>query len=184
MSDKIKIFVAISASQQDFQGGTCFMLIIAICCSPTFGCNIVFHTKFADWSFLQHQMTALTPSYMHQDADSSRLSVSDSQLVAFASAWALKRLKRLWRTRKDTQFLNLSRSLAMKAPYIIHPHKGDIMNLCASAAVKMRLQIIDIAAILLHSSHQEQSHLIGLFLRSPSTQLFPVTVGTLITAAG
>lgn len=48
----------------------------------------------------------------------------------------------------------------------------------------MRLQIIDIAAILLASSHQEESRLIGLFLPSTPTQLFPVRVGTLITAAG
>lgn len=76
------------------------------------------------------------------------------------------------------------RSLAMKAPYIAHRHKRHIMNLCTSAAVRMRLQIIDRAAILLQSSHQEKSHLIGLSLTSPSTQLFPVTAGTLITAAG
>lgn len=72
----------------------------------------------------------------------------------------------------------------MNAPYIIHRHKGHIMNLCTSAAVKMHLQFIDIAAILLHSSHQELSNLIGLFLPSISTQLFLVMVGTLITAAG
>lgn len=92
MSDKIKISVAISASQQDFPGEKCFMQIVAICCSSTFGCNIVFHTKFADRSFLQQQLTAPTPSYTHRDADSSRLFVSDSQPVAFASVWALKQL--------------------------------------------------------------------------------------------
>lgn len=41
----------------------------------------------------------------------------------------------------------------------------------------MHLQIIDDVAILLHRSHQEQSHLIGPSLPGASIQLFPLTVG-------
>lgn len=55
------------------------------------------------------------------------------------------------------------------------------MNPCTCAAARMHLQIIDIVAIVLHRSHQEQSHLIGPSLPGASIQLFPLTVGALIT---
>lgn len=61
---------------------------------------------------------------------------------------------------------------AESALYIIHCHKGHTMNLWTPASAKMRLQVIGRAAFLLHSYHQEESHLIGLFLPSPSTPLF------------
>lgn len=59
--------------------------------------------------------------------------------------------------------------------------RGNVMNPCTCAAAKMHLQIIDIVAILLHRSHQEQSHLIGPSLPGASIQLFPLTAGALIT---
>lgn len=112
MSDNVCGFISITARFSGWWwwlwwwrgGGGCFMLIVALCCSPTFRWNTVFHTNFADRSFLQQQLTALTPSY--DTADSGRFSVSASRLFSFASSEG---------PMKRRSLASLHRSLSQKA---------------------------------------------------------------------